>query len=106
MLYKILASIQDLDRRRDSSVNTVTRLGARQLGFNTRQGQWRDLSSPPHPHRHIGTHKVVPKGFRGALKPGVNGRGVKLITYLHLVPRSRICGAIPSFFHASSWCNA
>jgi hypothetical protein len=32
----------------------------------------------------------------GALTPGVKrGRGVKLTTHLHLVPRLRIHGAIP-----------
>jgi hypothetical protein len=31
----------------------------------------------------------------GALSLGQNGQGVKLTTHLHLVPRSRMCGAIP-----------
>jgi hypothetical protein len=30
---------------------------------------------------------------------GVSGRGVKLTTHLHLVPRSRMCGAIPPLPH-------
>jgi len=30
-------------------------------------------------------------------------RGVKLTTNLHLVPRLKMCGAIPPFPHTSSW---
>jgi prepilin signal peptidase PulO-like enzyme (type II secretory pathway) len=28
------------------------------------------------------------------------------MAHFHLLPRLRICGAIPSFFHMSSWCGA
>jgi hypothetical protein len=32
---------------------------------------------------------------------GKSGRGVKLTTHLHIVPRSRTCGAIPSLPHSA-----
>jgi len=38
---------QDYAQRQDSSVTVVTRLRAGQLGFNSRQWQWRDLFSSP-----------------------------------------------------------
>jgi hypothetical protein len=31
------------------------------------------------------------------------GQGVNLTTHVHLTPRSRICGVIPSLFHMNSW---
>jgi hypothetical protein len=32
-----------------------------------------------------------------------SGWGVKLTTHLHLVPRLRLCAALPPLFHTSSW---
>jgi len=34
---------------------------------------------------------------------GINGRGVKLTTNLRLVSMTRICGAMPTLPHTSSW---
>jgi len=42
----------------------------------------------------------------GALSLGISGRGVKLTTYLHLVPRSRMHVAIPPLRNTSSWRGA
>jgi len=41
----------------------------------------------------------------GALSLGIKWPGVKLITNLHLVPRSRMRGAIPTLLqHVFMWC--
>jgi hypothetical protein len=39
----------------------------------------------------------------GALSRGQSGRGVKLITHLQIVPRSRKCGSIHPLPHTPSW---
>jgi hypothetical protein len=39
----------------------------------------------------------------GAPSLGESGRGVKLTTHLHLVPRSRMRGAIPPLPNKPSW---
>jgi hypothetical protein len=43
---------------------------------------------------------------RGSLSLGQSGRGVKLTTHLHLVPRSRMRGSIPplSQYVFMAWC--
>jgi len=38
-----------------------------------------------------------------AHSPALNGRGVKLTTRIHLVPRLRMHGTEPSLPHTSSW---
>jgi hypothetical protein len=42
----------------------------------------------------------------GALSLGVKWPGMKLTTHLHIVPRSRMCGAIPPFpqYVFLAWC--
>jgi hypothetical protein len=47
-----------------------------------------------------------PMGTRGSFSGGRNGRGVKLTTHLHLVPRSRMRGAIPPLPQSAFmvWC--
>jgi len=42
-------------------------------------------------------------GTGGPLQGQQTGRSVKLIIHLRLVPRLRICGAIPSLIHMTSW---
>jgi hypothetical protein len=42
----------------------------------------------------------------GALYLRQSNRGMKLTTHLHLVPRSRMRGAIPSLHNMSSWRGA
>jgi hypothetical protein len=46
------------------------------------------------------------KWVPGALSLGVKRRGVKLNTHLHLVPRSRMRGAIPPLPNKPSWRGA
>jgi hypothetical protein len=50
---------------------------------------------------------LLSSGYQGLFPWGKSGRGVKLTTHLHLVPRSRMHGAIPSFpqYTFISWCS-
>jgi hypothetical protein len=49
---------------------------------------------------------LEPDGYQGLVPWRQSGRGVKLTTHLHLVPRSRIHGAIPPLSNTSSWRGA
>jgi hypothetical protein len=55
---------------------------------------WEFFSSPPCPDRLWGPPSLLSKGYRGPFLWEWTGRGVKLTTYLHLMPRSRMRGAI------------
>jgi hypothetical protein len=62
-------------------------------------------------HHHIqngsGAHPAsYPMGTRGSFPGGKSGRYVKLTTHLHLVPKSRIRGAIPPLPQhvCMAWC--
>jgi hypothetical protein len=44
--------------------------------------------------------------FNGAFSLGVKWPEVKLTTRLHLVPRLRMCEAVPPLPNISSWCGA
>jgi hypothetical protein len=75
---------------RDSSVSIVTRLWTRRGGVD-------DVIffySLPRSDRFWESPKPLYSGYRGALAPGSSGRGVKLTTHLHLIPRLRIRGDI------------
>jgi hypothetical protein len=62
-------------------------------------GRGRDFySSLQCPDRLWSTHRFLYSGCGGW-----SGRGVKLITHLHLVSRLRIPGFIPPLPHTSSW---
>jgi hypothetical protein len=63
-------------------------------GSNCGRG-WEFLSSPPRPDRFWGPPNLLSNGYQGRLPCWWSGRGVKLITHLHLVSRSRMRGAIP-----------
>jgi hypothetical protein len=56
---------------------------------------WEFFSSALHPDRLWGPLSLLSNGFQGPFPWGQSGWGVKLTTHLHLVPRSRIRGAIP-----------
>jgi hypothetical protein len=63
--------------------------------------------SPPHrSDRFWGPPSLLPSGYRGTLLWGKSDRGVKLITHLQPVPRTRIRGSIHLLPHASSWRSA
>jgi hypothetical protein len=48
-----------------------------------------------------------PVGTRGSFPGGLSGRGVKLTTHIHLVPKSRMRGAVPplSRYAFVAWCS-
>jgi hypothetical protein len=73
-----------------NSLYIMLRVRVRRSGFNSRQRNcWDFFSSPPRPGRFWGPRSVLSNGYRGK-----RGRGVKLTTRLHLVPRLRMCGVI------------
>jgi len=79
-----------------SLVSIEIKLGVGRLGFNSRQGQLCDIfPSPSRPHWYWGPPSLLYSGYRGLLPRGWSGRGAKLTTHLHLVPRLRMSGAIP-----------
>jgi hypothetical protein len=78
-------------------------LGAGQSGFG---GGWEYSSFTPHPDRLWGPPSLLSNGYRKLFPRGKSGRGVKLTIHLLLVPRSRMCGAIPPPPNTSSWCGA
>jgi len=50
---------------------------------------WECFSSLPRPGRHWGPPNPLSSGYQGFFPWGVNGRGMKLTTHLHLVLRSK-----------------
>jgi hypothetical protein len=56
---------------------------------------WEFFSSPPRPDRLWGSPNLLSNGYQRLSTWRQSGRGVKLTTHLHLVPRSRMRGAIP-----------
>jgi hypothetical protein len=62
--------------------------------------------SPPRPDRFWGPPSLLFNGHWGALPCVYFGRDLKLTIHLHLVPRLRISGAIPSLPQKFSWRRA
>jgi hypothetical protein len=74
-------------------------------GPGSNPGSARFLSSPQRPDRFWGSPSLLSNGYRGLFSRGYSGRGVKLTTHLHLVPRSRMV-AIHPLPHMSPWRSA
>jgi hypothetical protein len=67
---------------------------------------WEFFSSPPRPDWLWSPPSLLYNGYYQGLW-GWSGRGVKLTTHLHLVPRSRMRGAIPPLpqYAFMAWCS-
>jgi hypothetical protein len=82
-----------------------TQAYVRVIGFDSRRG-WEFFSSPPRPERLWSLPSLLSSGYHGLFPWVKSGRGVKLTTHLHLVPRSRMRGTIPPLPSTSSWRGA
>jgi hypothetical protein len=71
----------------DSSVGTATGYGLHCPGLTPSRARF--VSSPQSPDRFWGPLSLLSNGQRGRFPWGQSGWGLKLPTYLHLVPRSR-----------------
>jgi hypothetical protein len=68
---------------------------------------WEFSSSPSRPDRLLGPPSLLSNRYQGLFSWGLSGRGVKLTTHLHPVPRLRTHGAIlplPQYAFIS-WCS-
>jgi hypothetical protein len=84
----------------------ITRRNFSYLNLRNDNYFWKFFSSPPRPNRLWGPPSLLSNGYQGLLPREQSGRGVKLTNHLHLVPRSRMHGAIPPFPNTPSWCGA
>jgi hypothetical protein len=73
---------------RDSSVGIALGYGLDDRG-SIPGGCWEFFSKPPRRERLWGPPRLLSYGYRGLFPWGKSGRGVKLATHLHLVPRSK-----------------
>jgi hypothetical protein len=92
---------------RDSAVGIAAGYGLddQEVGVQVPVGS-RFFTSPCYPERLWGPLSLISNGYRGLFPRGWTGRGVKLTTHLHLVPRSRKCGPIHPLPHTPSWRSA
>jgi len=94
---------QSLLKSRDSSVSTVTTLGAGVSGVRTLADGKRFFSYPERPDRLWSSSSLLYNGHRGVFHSWVSGWSVRLTTHLRIVPRLRISTAIPPHPCMSSW---
>jgi hypothetical protein len=82
-------------RSQDSTVGIATgyRLDDQRVRVQVPVGS-RIFSSPSHPDRFWGPPSLLSNGYWRLFPQGKSDRGVKLTTYLWLVPRSRKCGSL------------
>jgi hypothetical protein len=76
------------------------------IGGSIPCGGWEFFSSPRRPDRLWSPLSLLSMGNRGFFSAGKAVGAWKLTTYLHLVPRSRIRGAIPPLPSTPSWRGA
>jgi hypothetical protein len=101
--YKIIVWAPE-DRNRDSAVSIVTVYGLDDRGVGVRVPVGSGMFSSRHrPDRFWGPQSLLSNGYRGLFPRVYSGRGVKVTTHLHLVPRSRKRGSIHPLPHTPSW---
>jgi len=97
-----------------SAVSIMTGLRTRRSRLDSRQEQWMDFCLRYLAQTGCGATTAVSRPALGptqppskwvprALSQGQSGRGIKLTTHFHLVPRLRMRGAIPPLLIMSSW---
>jgi hypothetical protein len=85
-------------KSRDSSVGITTYYGLDDQGVGVRVPVVSGIFTPlRRPDRLWGPPNLLSNWHRGLFTRRQSGRGVKLTTYLQLVPRSRKCGSIHPF---------
>jgi hypothetical protein len=78
-------------RARDSSVGIATGCGQNGRGVGVRVPVGSGIfSPPPRPDRLWGPPSLLSDMYHGLLPRGLSGRGVKLTTHLHLLPKLRM----------------
>jgi len=101
--YLIVISIKS----RDSSPGIALGYGLDDRGSQPPPGGWEFFSSPSRPKRFWGPPRLLSNGYQGLFTRGWSGRGAKLTTHLHLLPRSKISGTIPPLpqYVFMAWCS-
>jgi hypothetical protein len=76
------------------------------IGCSSPGRVWEFFSSPLRPDRLWDPPSLLANEYQGLFSWGYSDRGVILTTHLHLVPRSRMCGATPPLPQNTSmaWC--
>jgi hypothetical protein len=79
------------NKSRNISVGIATDYGLdnRMIGFRIPAGGWKFFSATPRPDRLWCPRSLLYNGYKRLFHWGQRGRGVKLTTHLHLVPRSK-----------------
>jgi hypothetical protein len=88
---------------RDSAVGIATGYGLDDRGIGIQvPAESRIFSSPRRPDRLWDPPNLLSNGYLQLFPRGLSGRGVKLITHLQLVPKSRKYGSIHPLPHTPS----